>query len=104
MVKSLIGATVLTVFFVSSAMAQRNVEKDTVQGYIMYSVLKKGDIPGIYDPEFYGAAQAAEVYFDDEPLMIVSGTNSIHAYSTWHLDRHEIVNDRIDGLPLAVTW
>jgi hypothetical protein len=97
-------AAISILLLVSSAMAQRDVKKDEVQGHTMYSVLKKGDIPGIYDPEFYGADEAAEVYFDDEPMMVVSGESSTHAYSTWHLDRHEIVNDRIDGLPLAVTW
>ena len=99
-----IWAAISILMFVSSAMAQRDVQKDTIQGHTMYSVLKKGDIPGIYNPEFYGAEKASEVYFDDEPLMLVSGESSSHAYSTWHLDRHEIVNDRIDGLPLAVTW
>ncbi len=99
---------ILTVIFVllalPTAMAQRNIQKDTIQGHIMYSVLKKGDIPGIYNPEYYDAAKAAEVYFDEEPIMVVSGETSSHAYSTWHLDHHEIVNDRIDGVALAATW
>ncbi len=26
------------------------------------------------------------------------------AYSVWHLDRHEIVNDVVADDPIAVTW
>jgi hypothetical protein len=103
--KNIIITILCMLLIVSTAMAQRReVQKDSVQGHIMYSVLNKGDIPGIYNPEFYGPDKAAEYYFDDEPLMIVSGDKSTHAYSTWHLDQHEIVNDRIDGVALAVTW
>ncbi len=95
---------VLVLMMGLSVMAQKEPKKDMVNGHFMYSVLNKGDIPAIYDPQFIDAKQAIELYFEDEPLMVVSGANNGHAYSTWHLDRHEIVNDRIDGKPLAVTW
>ena len=26
------------------------------------------------------------------------------AYSIWHLDRHEVVNDRLGETPIAATW
>jgi hypothetical protein len=103
MKRTLLAAMIL-LLPVSSILAQRDIKTETIQGHTMYIVLKKGDIPGVYNPEYYGADKAADVYFDEEPLMLVSGETTIHAYSTWHLDRHEIVNDHIEGKALAVTW
>jgi hypothetical protein len=34
----------------------------------------------------------------------VVGEHERRAYSTWQLDRHEIVNDTFEGRPIAVTW
>jgi len=41
---------------------------------------------------------------DDEPVVGVVQNGVPKAYSTWHLDHHEIVNDNIGGKPVAVTW
>ena len=41
---------------------------------------------------------------DDEPVLGVVVGRDARAYSLWHLDRHEIVNDTIGKLPIAVTW
>jgi len=84
--------------------AQRDVEKEMIQSSPMYSVLKKGDIPAIYDPEFQDAGAASDYYHNNEPLLVVAAGDTVRGYSTWHLDRHEIVNDRLGGIPLAVTW
>ncbi|MCK5127209.1 MAG: DUF3179 domain-containing protein [candidate division Zixibacteria bacterium] len=82
----------------------REVKKETLAGHTLYTVLEKGDIPAVYNPEFYTAEDADEFYFADEPLMIVSKDGVSHAYSTWHLDHHEIVNDRIENISFAATW
>ena len=37
-------------------------------------------------------------------LCLVGDGDEPRAYSTWQLDRHEIVNDTFDGRPVAVTW
>ncbi len=84
--------------------AQHDIETEEIQGHTMYTVLGPGDIPAIMDPQFVDSKAAEQYYHDDEPLMIVRSKNSVRAYSTWHLDRHEIVNDVIDGKPIAVTW
>jgi hypothetical protein len=41
---------------------------------------------------------------DQEPVVGVVMGDVAKAYSTWHLDHHEIVNDIIASQPLAVTW
>ena len=66
-------------------------------------VLPRDAIPSIDRPEFEAAPKAKS--FDNNELMI--GLVSEHeqrAYSTWQLDRHEIVNDTFEGRPIAVTW
>lgn len=85
--------------------AQRpEAEKTMVKGHLMYTVLKPGDIPAIFNPEFIPISGGDEYYHPDEPLIAVTYGDSARAYSTWHLDRHEIVNDRLNGRPVAVTW
>ena len=41
---------------------------------------------------------------DEEELDGIGRDGTAKAYSTWHLDTHEIVNDVIDGEPIAATW
>jgi len=101
-----VGTIILALLFTGTfVMAQnREVQKETLSGHTLYTVLNKGDIPGIYNPEYYSAVDADSFYFADEPLMIVSHEGVSHAYSTWHLDHHEIVNDHFGDLPVAATW
>lgn len=71
----------------------------------MYDVLPLDGIPAIDAPEFVAAAQAAAFMVDDEPVIGVVGVDgTAKCYSAWHLDVHEIVNDTLDGNPIAVTW
>ncbi len=59
--------------------------------------------PGaIFEPEFEPAAKAGLA--DRELVIGVVGEKEQRAYSTWQLDRHEIVNDMFEGRPIAVTW
>lgn len=87
-----------------TAMAQQDVKKEDLAGHTLYTVLSKGDIPGIYDPVYVDGKSAAVNYYDDEPVMVVKHNGITHAYSTWHLDHHEIVNDKIGDIYLAATW
>ncbi len=66
-------------------------------------VLPRDAIPSIDDPVFEPAARAKGVD-DYEPVIGVVGEREQRAYSTWQLDRHEIVNDTFEGRPIAVTW
>ncbi|MBW3563629.1 MAG: DUF3179 domain-containing protein [Acidobacteria bacterium] len=74
------------------------VENDPV-----HTLLAPDAIPAIDEPEFVRAADATFMD-DDEPVIGVVLDGVARAYSTWHLDRHEIVNDTIASKPLAVTW
>lgn len=95
----------LTVSLSITASGQRRKpEKREVEGHTLYTLLKPGDIPAIFDPQFIPAKDAGDYYFDDEPLLVVVDGDKARGYSTWHLDHHEIVNDVINGKPIAVTW
>ena len=101
---ALLQLAILSVTATGSS-AQRPKPKETeLLGHTMYTLLKPGDIPAITEPEFITVAEADKFYYPDEPLIVVVDGNEAHAYSTWHLDRHEIVNDYINGKSITVTW
>ena len=78
---------------------------ELVEGEPMYTVLLPDEIPAIDVPTFVSAEEADSFLEPDEPVLGVVGPGgTAKAYSAWHLEAHEIVNDRIDGLPLAATW
>ena len=62
-------------------------------------------IPSIDNPEFVNANHASANYIDDSDLVvgIISG-NEIKAYPHIILDWHEIVNDVVDGNPVALNY
>ena len=89
----------------SITQAQRKEpEKTEVQGHTMYTLLNPGEIPAIFEPEFIPVNNADRYFYPEEPLLVVREGGTVKAYSTWHLDRHEVVNDYIDGKAITVTW
>ena len=67
-------------------------------------VLPRDAILAIDNPVFEPAAEADQYLSDDELIIGLVGQREQRAYSTWQLDRHEIVNDTFEGRPVAVTW
>ena len=61
-------------------------------------------IRAILEPEFVDAAQADEWLADDVPVIGVSINGDSRAYTVPMLSVHEIVNDVVGGVPVAVTW
>jgi hypothetical protein len=76
----------------------------TVKGHTMYTLMKPGGIPAIFEPEFIPLSQADSFYHPEEPLIVVVHEGTARGYSTWHLDAHEVVNDQIGNTSFAVTW
>jgi len=61
-------------------------------------------IPSIDNPRFVGI-EAADVWIDDsEPVMVIETAGEVRVYPIQILIWHEIVNDRIGDLPVAVTF
>lgn len=69
----------------------------------IHVVLPRDAIPAIDKPEFDDASKAKSLA-DRELVIGIAGEHEQRAYSTWQLDRHEIVNDVFEGQPIAVTW
>lgn len=103
---SLIFSFFTIVFLAAPLPAQRQEPTihGTVDGDPMYTVLPAGAIPAITQPEFLSGDEASAQMSPDEPVIGIIVSSDVRAYSTWHLDAHEIVNDTIGGTPLAVTW
>ncbi len=76
----------------------------TFEGDPMYTLLEPNAIPAIDDPEYVtGAVAAAQMAAEETVMGVATGTDAV-CWSTWQLDRHEIVNDRLDDTPIAATW
>ena len=92
---------VLLVVFLSISISEAQQRPEPIEtevlGHTMHTLLKPGDIPAIFEPEFTSVADARESYYPEEPLMVVTDGNEAKAYSIWHLDGHEVVNDYING-------
>ncbi len=72
---------------------------------ILMHVLEPDAIPAIDEPQFVSAKEANSFMKDNEPVLGLYDGKVAKAYSLWHLDQHEIVNDSLPGLgPVAVTW
>ena len=95
----------LVLLLASPTAAQRPEPKKTeVHGHTMYTLMEPGGIPAIFEPTFLPVAQADSLYYSDEPMIAVVDGSEAKAYSIWHLDQHEIVNDYINGKAITVTW
>ncbi len=64
---------------------------------------EKNGIPAIDKPDFLAAGFAAFLKNDDEVLGIVRGKTA-RAYPIRILNWHEVVNDRIDGAPVIISF
>lgn len=72
----------------------------------MVTVLPPDAIPALTKPVFLPRVEVESLMHDDEPVLglVDPVSGQAKAYSLWHLDQHEIVNDRLGGKPIAVTW
>ena len=91
------GDAVLACLIVATIPTMVNGQTDE-----LHVVLSRDAIPSINKPTFEPASKAK--LNDREPVLGIVGEHEQRAYSTWQLDRHEIVNDVFEGKPIAVTW
>ena len=68
------------------------------------TVLGRDGIPAILNPEFISASEAFPQMAPDERVLGLSINGDHRAYPLNMLSRHEIVNDTVGGVPVAVTW
>jgi hypothetical protein len=85
---------------------KRSIQEEKIGDGVMVTVLPQDAIPAITKPAFVSRAEADPLMRGDEPVLglVDPVTGLAKAYSLWHLDHHEIVNDQLGGKPIAVTW
>ena len=67
------------------------------------TVLPKDAIPAIMSPSFEEAGKASWLRHDNVVVgMSIAGES--RAYPVSKLSRHEIVNEKLGSVPIAVTW
>ena len=72
--------------------------------YRIVTLLAPDAIPSIDNPQFHSVSEADQEYDLDELVLGVEFDGDARAYPIGLLARHEIVNDTVGGLPLAVTY
>ena len=70
--------------------------------YRWSQLLGRDAILPVYDPEFVTANDAP--YDDDELVIGVARDGEAKAYAIGPLNRREMVNDELAGIPILVTW
>ena len=68
------------------------------------TILGKDGIPAILDPQFLLPDDPASQMKANERVIGISIDGEHRAYPLNLLSRHEIVNDTVGGVPVAVTW
>ena len=67
-------------------------------------VIGRDAIRSIDHPEMITVAEVGDLIPDHEPVLGIFDGETARAYATWHLEQHEIVNDRLGDVPIAATW
>lgn len=68
------------------------------------TLLPQDAIPAIDNAEYYSVEKANEEYSPDELVIGVEFNGDARAYSVSLLSRHEIVNETVGDVKIAVTW
>lgn len=99
-------ATLITVILHLPAIAQTpGATWERIDGGNLISVVPPETFPPVNNPQFISAEEADRIMKPDEPVLGVFDGRVAKAYSLWHLDRHEVVNDTTPSFgPIAVTW
>jgi len=79
-------------------------ESDEGRQVELITLLGFDAIPAILNPDFITADEAERWMEPDEQVLGLSINGDNRAYSVRMLSRHEIVNDVVGGVPVAVTW
>jgi len=61
-------------------------------------------IPAINGPRYWTLEEASEVYTDNVPLVYVNVNGDVRGFPLEILTWHEIVNDTVGGVPVAITY
>jgi hypothetical protein len=86
----------------AAASAQKPAPTLAPQRDPVVQLLDRDAIPAIRNPRFIPRAKATLA--DDEKVLGVVIGSEARAYPLIDLDAHEVVNDVVQGRPIAATW
>jgi hypothetical protein len=89
---------------VADAPRNERVDPSNYEDLEIVTLLPRDAIPAIDAPRFLDVEEADEFYDPNELIMGVEFNGEARAYSVPFLSRHEIVNDTVGGVKIAVTW
>ncbi len=95
--RALLGCAVLVY---SALVSVVRADETVPDGVTM--LLTRGDIPAVFEPTFVAASEAEIT--DDAWILGIVIDGEARAYSLNLLNKHEIVNDRLAGRPIAAVW
>ncbi|MDP9458067.1 MAG: DUF3179 domain-containing protein, partial [Actinomycetota bacterium] len=89
--------------------AEREFETDFDKHSVSYEEILSGGppkdgIPAIDEPRFVGVEEAGEWLEPEEPVILLQVGDEARAYPIQVITWHEIVNDRVNGTPVVVTF
>ena len=93
--------------FIPTAAAEAPPTRKSAADYAdleIVTLLPRDAIPAIDNPQFLSAVEADEYYDPDELVIGVVFNGDARAYSVPFLSNHEIVNDTVGGVKIAITW
>lgn len=102
-VSPLLASAVGFGFFLRALLTPSMVPAADLRPEEIVTVLPKDAIPAILTPSFEAAGRASWLGGKMFIVGVEIGGDS-RAYPVPTLSRHEIVNDRVGGIPIAVTW
>ena len=83
-----------------TAYSKHNIDLST----LMSGGPPKDGIPSVDDPAFVSVREASRWVAPEEPVILLEHKGTARAYPLQILTHHEIVNDRVAGTPVAVTF
>ncbi len=86
------------------AWGQRKFPQNSSEKPIFAIFAPPETVPAITEPRFIAREQAKTFLQPDEPVLGLAIGSEARAYSLWQMERHLVVNDRVAGRPIAVTW
>lgn len=106
MLKTVAAAATILALLLTPALAQgwkTDLSKTTIDMSEIVNVIGKDNIPAIDDPKFKPASEETTIP-GQEPVVAFEHNGVARAYPIRYLMWHEIVNDVVGGLPVAVTY
>ncbi|KXX70189.1 hypothetical protein AVL50_15100 [Flammeovirga sp. SJP92] len=81
-----------------------NVDNSSISLYEYEKLVPREAFQSIDNPRFYNEESAQEEYSEEANVVVVAAGREFKAYPLDFLMFHQVINDRIGGMPIAITY